>query len=161
EGRQYLVTEYVDGGTLRDWARTKRSWQEIVELLLGVADGLAAAHTAGILHRDIKPANILVTASGSAKLAAFGLAKPVETPELTESTRTLTENFTGAGVVIGTIAYMSPEQASGKPLDARSDIFSFGIVLYQMLAGRRPFEGSTDLETLQAIIHLAPEPLQN
>ena len=163
EGRQYLVTEYIDGGTLREWARParkdQRTWREIVELLVGVADGLDAAHAAGILHRDIKPANILITRSGYAKLADFGLAKLVEDAGPDEATRTLTEKRTRPGVLIGTIAYMSPEQASGRPLDARSDIFSFGVVLYQMLAGRRPFEGPTDLETLQTIIHGAPQPL--
>jgi Tol biopolymer transport system component/predicted Ser/Thr protein kinase len=159
EGRQYLVTEYVDGGTLKDWAKTHRNWREIVELLVGVADALSIAHAAGILHRDIKPANILITKSGYAKLADFGLAKLMEAPAADEPTQTLTEKRTRPGVVIGTIAYMSPEQAGGKPLDACSDIFSFGVVLYQMLAGRKPFEGTTDLETLQNIIHRAPEPL--
>jgi serine/threonine protein kinase len=160
EGRQYLVTEYIDGGTLKDWAKTeKRAWRQVVELLTGVADGLATAHTAGILHRDIKPANILITKSGYAKLADFGLAKLVEEFVPDGPTQTLTEKRTRAGMVIGTIAYMSPEQASGKPLDARSDIFSFGVVLYSMLAGRRPFEGATDLETLQTIIHGTSAPL--
>lgn len=160
EGRQYLVTEYIDGGTLKDWAQTeKRTWQQIVELLTGVADGLAAAHTAGILHRDIKPTNILITKSGYAKLADFGLAKLMEDSVPEDATRTLTEKRTRPGVVIGTISYMSPEQASAKSLDARSDIFSFGVVLYEMLAGRRPFEGATDLETLQTIIHGSPAPL--
>src|SRR5579871_2027472 len=164
EDRQYLVTEYVDGGTLKDWARPQeskapRSWREIVELLVGVADALSVAHGAGIVHRDIKPSNILITKSGYAKLADFGLAKLVERPAPDEPTRTLTERQTAPGVVVGTIAYMSPEQAAGKPLDIRSDIFSFGVVLYQMLAGRRPFEGATDLETLQTIIHGAPVPL--
>lgn len=169
EGRQYLVTEYVDAGTLKDWAtapgsKAPRTWREIVELLVGVADALSTAHGAGILHRDIKPANILLTRSGYAKLADFGLAKLVEPPVPAEvapdeATRTLPEKHTRPGVVVGTIAYMSPEQAAGKTLDARSDIFSFGIVLYQMLAGRRPFEGATDLETLQTIIHGTPQPL--
>ncbi len=163
EGQQYLVTEYVDGGTLKDWAGppgsgARRTWREIVELLVGVADGLDAAHASGVLHRDIKPANILITKSGYAKLADFGLAKLVENPA-DDPTRTPTETCTRPGVLIGTIAYMSPEQASGKPLDARSDIFSFGVVLYEMLAGRRPFEGATPLETLQTIIHAAPLPL--
>jgi TolB-like protein/Flp pilus assembly protein TadD len=138
EGRQYLVTEFVDGGTLRDWARAeKRGWAQIVELLVGVADGLAAAHEAGILHRDIKPANILVARNGYAKLADFGLAKLAGGSE-GEITRTSTELATRPGLVIGTIAYMSPEQAEGKPLDGRSDIFSFGVVLYEMLAAGRP-----------------------
>ena len=160
EGRQYLVTEFVDGGTLKDWAKAeKRTWREIVELLIGVADCLATAHAAGILHRDIKPDNILITKSGYAKLADFGLAKLAEDSARDDATRTLTEGRTRPGVVIGTIAYMSPEQASGRPVDARSDIFSFGVVLYELLAGRRPFQGATDLEVLQTIIHGDPQPL--
>lgn len=160
EGRQYLVTEFIDGGTLKGWAKAeKRFWREIVELLVGVADGLATAHAAGILHRDIKPDNILITKTGYAKLADFGLAKLVEDPSPQEATRTITEGHTRPGMVVGTIAYMSPEQASGKPLDARSDVFSFGTVLYELLAGRRPFVGTTDLELLQTIIHGTPPPL--
>jgi Tol biopolymer transport system component/serine/threonine protein kinase len=159
-GRQYLVTEYVDGGTLKEWAgREPRSPRQIVELLVGVADGLAAAHAAGILHRDIKPENILVTASGYAKLADFGLAKLDAPATLAAAAQTVTAGETRPGVVIGTIAYMSPEQASGKPLDARSDIFAFGAVLYELLAGRRPFTGASDLELLQTVIHGKPEPL--
>jgi serine/threonine protein kinase len=158
EGRQYLVTEFVDGGTLKTWAGAgKRTWREIVELLVGVADGLAAAHQAGILHRDIKPENILVAKNGYAKLADFGLAKLAEA--LPDDATTATGR-TRQGVVIGSIPYMSPEQASGKSLDARSDIFSFGSVVFEMLADRRPFEGETSLEVLQAIIH-RPAPLAN
>jgi len=157
--RQYLVTEFVDGGTLSDWAmRDKRSWRAVVDLLTGVADGLAAAHQAGILHRDIKPANILLATNGYAKLADFGLAKLVINAPV-DPAATVTEGRTQAGAVIGTIPYMSPEQASGQGLDSRSDIFSFGIVLYEMLAGRRPFTGKTSLELLQVIIHGTPEPL--
>ena len=159
EGRQYLVTEFVDGGTLKDWANEqKRTWKQIVELLSGVADGLAAAHQAGILHRDIKPDNILVARNGYAKLADFGLAKLAEGAGI-DVTRTMPEGRTHTGAIIGTIAYMSPEQASGAALDARSDIFSFGVVLYEMLAGKRPFSGATGLETLQRVIHQEPEPL--
>ena len=159
EGRQYLVTEFVDGGTLKSWAKQEpRTWRQSVELLTGVADGLAAAHQAGILHRDIKPENILVAKNGYAKLADFGLAKLDEGAQ-GEATRTVTEGRTRLGMVLGTIAYMSPEQASGKPLDARSDIFSFGIVLYEILGGRRPFTGASDLELLKTIIHGSPEPL--
>ncbi len=158
EGRQYLVTEFIDGGTLKDWAATPRTPREIADLLTGVADGLAAAHDSGILHRDIKPHNILVTKSGYAKLADFGLAR-AETP--TDNTRTLSEARTRPGFVIGTIAYMSPEQASGKPLDSRSDIFSFGIVLYELLAGQKPFSASNDLELLQRIAHADPPPLDS
>jgi serine/threonine protein kinase/Tol biopolymer transport system component len=158
-GRQYLVTEYIDAGTLEEWiGRERRSWRKVVALLAGVADGLAAAHAAGILHRDIKPANILVTQSGYAKLADFGLAKLAE--ELDANlTRATTADHTHPGVVVGTIPYMSPEQASGTPIDARSDVFSFGAVLYEMLSGHQPFVGKTSLEVLQKIMHASPEPL--
>src|SRR3984893_5076803 len=115
EGRQYLVTEFIDGGTLKEWTREKRDWRAVLELLVGVADGLAAAHEAGILHRDIKPANILITKSGYAKLADFGLAKLAERPAPTDATRTMTDELTRRGTIVGTIAYMSPEQASGQP----------------------------------------------
>ena len=152
DGRQYLITEFMDGGTLKEWAwREKRTWRQVVELLTGVADGLAAAHAVGILHRDIKPDNILLTATGYAKLADFGLAKLTEGD--TDLTPTRTDGHTRPGAIIGTIPYMSPEQASGNMLDARSDVFSFGVVLYEMLAGHKPFEGSSSLETLQKIIH--------
>ncbi|HEV8144900.1 MAG TPA: protein kinase [Bryobacteraceae bacterium] len=161
DGTQYLVTEYIDGGTLKDWSKAEsRSWRDAVELLVGVADGLAAAHEAGILHRDIKPANILITKSGYAKLADFGLAKLSERPaSAADATRTITDELTRQGALIGTIAYMSPEQASGKVQDALSDVFSFAIVLYQALAGNRPFEGASDLEILQKIINAATQPL--
>src|SRR5581483_1957465 len=140
DGEQYLVTEYIDGGTLREWAGAgTRTWREIVELLVGVADGLASAHEANILHRDIKPANILVMKSGYAKLADFGLAKLAgASPQPADATKTATVQ-TRPGIVVGTIVYMCPEQAQGRATDARSDIFSFGVVLYELLAGRRPF----------------------
>ncbi len=159
EGRQYLVTEFVDGGTLKEWLKEeKRTWRQSVELLTGVADGLATAHAAGILHRDVKPANILVAKNGYAKLADFGLAKLQEQAEL-DATRTLTEGQTIPGTLVGTIPYMSPEQASGAAVDSRSDIFAFGAVLYESLSGQRPFTGATDLEVLQNIIHTTPPPL--
>ena len=152
DGRQYLVTELVEGGTLRDWIKASpRRWQEIVEMVIGPADGLATAHDAGILHRDIKPENILITKSGYAKLADFGLAKLRESPSLVSNA--VTETRTMAGAIVGTIAYMSPEQATGRPVDARTDVFSFGVVLYELLAGHRPFDGPTDLDTLHAIVN--------
>ena len=152
DGRQYLVTELVEGGTLRDWIKASpRRWQDIVEMVIGPADGLATAHDAGILHRDIKPENILITKSGYGKLADFGLAKLRESPSLISNV--VTETRTMTGVIVGTIAYMSPEQATGRPVDARSDVFSFGVVLYELLAGSRPFGGPTDLDVLHAIVH--------
>ena len=115
DGRQYLATEFVDGGTLKNWAQQQpRSWEDVAELLTGVADGLATAHQAGILHRDIKPDNILVTASGYAKLADFGLAKLADTSQPADITRTIAEEQTQKGIIVGTIAYMSPEQAPAR-----------------------------------------------
>ena len=160
DGQQVLVTEFVDGGTLANWAGgRKRPWREVVELLVGVADGLAAAHEAGILHRDIKPQNILVTASGYAKLADFGLATTTRPASSDSITRTAGVVQTRPGMLVGTLPYMSPEQARGEPLDARSDIFSLGVVLYELLAGRRPFEGSSDIELLHAITKDVPQPI--
>jgi eukaryotic-like serine/threonine-protein kinase len=159
EGRQYLVMECLDGGTLKDWAKEKkRTPKEIAELLTGVADGLAAAHEAGILHRDLKPTNILIARSGYAKIADFGLAKlaPRDRIEVDPTSSVLP---TQKGAIFGTIAYMSPEQASGDALDSRSDIFSFAVVLYELLSGRRPFGGRTDLEVLKTIIHGDMAPL--
>ena len=158
DNRQYLVTEYVDGGTFRQWLAGRHDWRETVEILTGVADALAAAHEAGILHRDLKPENILITRSGYAKLADFGLAKlrDVATPE---DAATVADLRTRVGVVVGTTAYMSPEQAIGKPLDHRSDVFSFGVVLYEALAGHRPFAGGSQPDVLDAILRSTPKPL--
>ena len=158
DGRQYLVTEFIDGGTFRDWMRANSGWRETVELLTGVADGLAAAHAAGILHRDIKPENILITKTGYAKLADFGLAKLQDTVAADDAA-TVVDMHTRAGMVLGTMAYMSPEQAIGGAVDARSDVFSFGIVLYEALAGRRPFGGPSSSDVLRAILQDTPAPL--
>jgi TolB-like protein len=159
DGRQYLVTEFVDGGTLRQWMRrTPHEWRPTIELLIGVADGLATAHDAGILHRDIKPENILITKSGYAKLADFGLAKLAE-PVASADAETIADLRTRPGAVVGTAAYMSPEQAKGQPVDARSDVFSFGAVLYEALAGRGAFAGSSDVDVLHAVVHDRVKPL--
>src|SRR5207253_11305867 len=127
-----------------------------VELVIGVADALATAHEAGILHRDVKPGNILITKTGYAKLADFGLAKFWSTPD---SSHMPTELVTRAGAIVGTVAYMSPEQVLGRTLDARSDTFSFSVVLFEMLAGRRPFAGASDFDVMHAVIHASPSPL--
>jgi serine/threonine protein kinase len=157
EGRQFLVTEFVDGGTLKDWVQTERpTWRQAVDLMAGVADGLAAAHAANILHRDIKPSNILVARNGYAKLADFGLAKSTTSDGLS---RAFTEAPTRPGIIVGTVDYMSPEQASGKTLDARSDVFSFGVTLYELLTMRHPFGGTTELERLASIVSTTPQPL--
>jgi serine/threonine protein kinase/tetratricopeptide (TPR) repeat protein len=160
DGRPYLVTAFVDGGTLKTWALAEtRTWRQCVELLVGVADGLAVAHAAGIVHRDVKPDNILVSTHGDATLADFGLARLFEGVDGAATTPPVAAVPTQPGLIVGTIAYMSPEQAAGKPADARSDIFSFGIVLYEVLAGRQPFTGASDLEVLQRVQHQPAEPL--
>jgi serine/threonine-protein kinase len=160
DGRQFLVTELIDHGTLRDWmdSTPRRQWDDCIELLIGIADALASAHEAGIIHRDIKPQNILLTRSGYAKLSDFGVAKLFDAFPAS-GIATYTPVRTAPGLVVGTAAYMSPEQASGDPADSRSDVFSFGVVLYEMLAGRRPFVANTGVEELHNIIHASPAPL--
>jgi serine/threonine protein kinase len=160
DGQQYLVTEFLDGGTLRDRMNSRDlTWRAAIELLVGVADALAVAHDAGILHRDVKPENILLTKSGYAKLADFGLARPHDEGAPQHTTRTEDWSRTRPGSIVGTVAYMSPEQAAGRPLDSRSDVFSFGLVLYEILGGRRAFSAASDADVLHAIMHDAPAPL--
>jgi serine/threonine protein kinase/Tfp pilus assembly protein PilF len=149
-GPDYLVMEYVEGKPLCGPLRV----EEAVKLALQIAGALEDAHSRGILHRDLKPGNILVTAKGAAKLLDFGLAK-LMTDSDSEATKTI------EGAVMGTAAYMSPEQAQGKSLDERSDIFSFGTVLYEMLSGTRAFSGSSMLDTLNSVVRDDPAPLQS
>jgi Tol biopolymer transport system component/tRNA A-37 threonylcarbamoyl transferase component Bud32 len=154
-GRDALVMEYVTGQTLRE--RIGRKGLPVKEALhysIQIAGALAAAHAGGIVHRDIKPTNIMVTDGGVVKVLDFGLAK--RDPALGPHDETAT--ITAERTIAGTISYMSPEQAEGKPLDARSDIFSFGAVLYEMLTGQRAFQGRSPAETLAAIQHQEPTP---
>ena len=154
-GVDYLVMEYVPGKSL-DKLVTFRGLpvEEATGYATQIAGALAAAHAAGIVHRDIKPANVIVTAESQVKVLDFGLAKLMERAPLDQG-ETLTQESTQTqgGMVMGTIAYMSPEQATARPLDHRTDIFSLGVVLYEMLAGRRPFRGESPVETMSAIIH--------
>ena len=160
EGQQYLVTEFVDGSTLREWIqRDKPSDKQILELLASIADALAVAHEAGIIHRDIKPENILVARAGYAKLADFGLAKLIERPAPGEAASTILDNVhTEAGAVMGTLPYMAPEQLAGKEVGRRADVFSLGVVLYEVLVGERPFTAPTTAELSYAILHSPPKP---
>ncbi len=146
----YIVSEFVDGQPLgRTIAGKPMPVRRVLEAAVQIADGMAAAHKVGIVHRDLKPDNILLTRDGRVKILDFGLAKTMAsagTGERAESTMTL------SGVVLGTVYYMSPEQASGRELDARSDIFSFGLILYEMVTGTRPFARGSPVQTLAAII---------
>jgi len=159
DDQPYLVTEFIDGGTLRDWARREKpSVRQIVDLIIGIADALATAHQAGILHRDVKPENILVSKQSYAKLVDFGLAKLLGPEGELQAEETIAAR-TRAGIIVGTVAYMSPEQATGRPVDARTDVFAFGVVLYELVGGRRPFDHPSDVETIHAVLHQAPPPL--
>ena len=164
QGRHFIATEYIDGSTLRKkMAAAHFEMREILDVAVQVASALEEAHAAGIIHRDIKPDNIMVRRNGYVKVLDFGLAKLTEssldrTPLDEEaSTRVLVQ--TDAGVVMGTSHYMSPEQARGKPVDARSDIWSLGVVIYEMVAGRTPFEGETSTDVIVAITQKEPLPL--
>jgi serine/threonine protein kinase len=151
-GPDFLVMEYIEGGAVQP-TRDKR---RLLDLALQIADGLAAAHAAGIVHRDLKPANILVTRNGQVKILDFGLA--MRDP-LRDATAPVT-GITKTGTTVGTTAYMSPEQARGEPVDARSDLWSFGVVLYELATGVRPFEGSTTASVFAAILEKSPVPVR-
>ena len=162
-GRHYIATEYIDGLTLRrKAAASDLEIAQVLDIAVQVASALEEAHAAGIVHRDIKPDNIMVRRNGYVKVLDFGLAKLTETIDRSPSdgeaaTRVLVH--TDAGVVMGTSHYMSPEQARGKQVDARSDIWSLGVVIYELVAGRTPFEGETSTDVIVAITQKEPPPL--
>src|ERR1035438_6738121 len=164
DGQTYIVMELVDGKPLNELIPRKgMRLTEALRIAAQVADALTAAHAAGIVHRDLKPANIMVDAHGRVKVLDFGLAKlsaAAPAAGADEATRTLTADqpVSEEGVILGTVPYMSPEQVEGKPVDARSDIFSFGAVLYEMITGQHAFRGKSKISTLAAVVEKDPPP---
>jgi serine/threonine protein kinase/Tol biopolymer transport system component len=156
-----IATEFVEGETLRQRLnRSGLSLSEALNISIQIADALAAAHKAGIIHRDIKPENVMLRPDGYVKILDFGLAKlSEETTAVVAAEAPTIQVRTGSGLVLGTAGYMSPEQARGLPVDNRSDVFSFGAVMYEMLARRKPFEGETPSDTMAAILKSEPAPL--
>lgn len=161
EGIRFLAMEHVEGRTL-DTLIPKGGLPAaaILDLAVPLADALSTAHEKGITHRDLKPANIMVNDQGRVKMLDFGLAKHMEIEEGTSLTQVPTAEVTREGVVMGTIPYMSPEQAEGKPVDHRSDIFSLGIILHELASGVRPFKGDTSVSLLSSILKDTPTPLR-
>jgi eukaryotic-like serine/threonine-protein kinase len=160
EGAPYLVSELLEGETLRQKLEAgPLPVRRAIEYALGIAQGLAAAHEKGIVHRDLKPENVFITRDGRVKVLDFGLAKLVKAEGAHETIATLASPATLPGMVMGTVGYMSPEQVKGGTSDARSDIFSFGAVLYEMLTGKRAFKRETSAETMTAILREEPPEL--
>ena len=159
-GTHYIATEYIDGETLRQrMIRGSLAMREACDIGVQIAEALLAAHTAGLVHRDVKPENMMLRPDGYVKLLDFGLATTIQQTPIGAGPSRPAGVTTGANVLVGTMRYMSPEQALGRPFDARTDIFSFGLVLYEMLAGRHPFTGTSDLDILHGIVHEPMPPL--
>ncbi len=164
-GADYLVMEYVQGHTfVEEIPKGGLRVPQVIKMGIQMADALQAAHAAGIIHRDLKPANFMVTSTGLVKILDFGLAKLTDSSPMggdaDDATKTIAEApLTVEGSIIGTVSYMSPEQAQGQKVDARSDIFSFGVVLYEMITGERAFRGDSAVSTLTAILRDEVKPI--
>ncbi len=160
EGSPFIVSELLQGESLREKLGTPLLPKKAVDYAIQIAHGLAAAHEKGIVHRDIKPENVFVTKDGHVKILDFGVAKLIPSFEASGvDTETPTATATQAGTAVGTVAYMSPDQVRGQPVDARSDLFSLGVVLYEMLSGKRPFQRDTPADTMSAILREDPPSL--
>jgi hypothetical protein len=162
EDVRFIATEFIDGHTLRELiANPELSLDDILDIAEQVASALSAAHAAGIVHRDVKPENIMRRSDGLVKILDFGIAKLMEqpAPEFSSAVQTLSKAQTEIGAIMGTVGYMSPEQARGLPVDERTDIWSLGVVLYEMLGHRLPFKGATRMDTMVAILERDPLPL--
>ena len=161
DGMTFIATEFVEGVTLRQYMRRHPKLIEILDIAIQIASALVAAHAAGIVHRDIKPDNIMVRSDGIVKLLDFGLAKLTERGELSSGPEETTVALmnTEPGMMLGTVTYMSPEQAAGRDVDARSDIWSLGVVLYEMVTMRAPFDGASKSHIIVAITDHEPPPI--
>ncbi|HEV8157486.1 MAG TPA: serine/threonine-protein kinase, partial [Pyrinomonadaceae bacterium] len=160
EDAHYIVSEFIEGVTLREIVRESRlRLSEILDISIQIAGALSAAHKARLVHRDIKPENIMIRPDGFVKILDFGLAKLVEQKAVGFEASTVKQNQTAKGVILGTVNYMSPEQAKGERVDERTDIFGFGAVIYEMVAGRTPFAGDSMSETFANLINSEPPPL--
>ena len=165
EGSPFIAMELVKGSSLRDILDRSHPLpiEQLLDVVVQIAEGLAEAHAHGFIHRDLKPQNVMITEKGRLKILDFGLAKAVQAAQpgegAIEKTMTLPQELTKKGIIVGTPAYMSPEQIEGKDVDPRSDIFAFGTILYEMATGKNPYKGDSAVVTIHNVLEVTPEPL--